>query len=243
MANDPELLAKMAAKLKRGRRGVQSVREAISRRASRLGVTHEAAQILLAAEMGISTGRAFSKLTPHAQQQVQAHRSRPAEAPRAVASARSTAKPRRSARNGDDALRAAVNGLLTDPELAEECADILKGPRGFRRAVTHATQVLESRLRSIAGAAAPRNAKAHDVASIVLIPSRGPMLRLDPDNAVQEGYYNLCAGVFAAIRNPTHHGSKQMPREQAMSVCAFIDVLLGALARGTKSAPPPTPPA
>lgn len=142
-------------------------------------------------------------------------------------------------------LRAAVKPLLTDPELVQDCADILKGPRGFRRAVTHATQVLESRLRAIAGPAAPRNAKAHDVASLVLLVSRGPMLRLDADNAVQDGYYSLCAGIFAAIRNPTHHGTKQMSRDQALSVCAFIDVLLGALARGTRAAPaaPPGPPA
>ncbi len=243
MANDRALLAKMAAKW-RGKRGLQGVREAISRRAARLGVTPEAAQILLAGEMGITgTGRAFSKLTPHAQQQVQAHRSRPAEVGRAVASRRSKVKPARSRGNGDG-LRDAVKPLLSDPELLEECADILKGRRGFRRAVTFATQVLENRLRAIAGSAAQRNAKAHDVAAIVLLVSRGPMLRLDPDNAVQDGYYNLCAGVFWAIRNPTHHGSKQMPREQAISVCGFINVLLETLKRGTKAtqAAPPTPP-
>jgi len=240
MANDPALLAKMAKKL---RRKPQGVREGISHRASRWRVTSDAAQVIWAAGLGISTGRAFSRLTPHAQQQVQAHGSRPAVVGRAVASGRAATKPARTRGNGDG-LREAVNRLLADSELAEECADILKGRRGFRRAVTHATQVLESRLRVIAGPAAPRNAKAHDVASIVLHASRGPALRLDPDNAVQDGYYSLCAGVFAAIRNPAHHGSKQMPREQAISVCGFISVLLEALARGTKAAPasPPAPP-
>ncbi len=238
MANDPTLLAKMADKLKRGKRGVQSVREGISKRADRLGVSHEAAQVLWAKELGISTGRVTAHLPPEIQRQVQEHRSR---VPAALRRAAAPARTRDGGRQSGDPLRAAVGQLITDPELVEVSADILRLTRRFDRAINHATQVLENRLRAIAGTAAAPHAKAHDVAAIALLSSRGPMLRVDPDNVVQDGYYHVCNGLFASFRNPTHHGGKHFSRQDAISACGFINVLLDALAKGTRAPAPAAP--
>jgi len=54
----------------------------------------------------------------------------------------------------------------------------------------------------------------------------------------QEGFFNLCHGVTLWFRNRTHHHlDAKLTREEALRICAFIDLLLpivdGATVRAT----------
>src|SRR5690348_16086831 len=69
MAMDAALYTKMAAKSKLS---LKSLREGVSKRASRWNVSPEAAQILWAKEMKLGTGLAVKRLDAHGQDQVRA---------------------------------------------------------------------------------------------------------------------------------------------------------------------------
>ncbi len=233
------LLAKMAKKFSRG---AQGVREGISHRASRWRVVPQAAQLIWAAEMGISTTGAFGTLPPHVQQQVREHGNALDERTARRVRTLPAARRRSPARKGNGGLREAVNELITDSELKDRCADTLKGARKFDRAVNQATLVLEARLRKISGAG--KGPKAPALAAKVLHPDSG-MLRLSEDRDVQEGYFTVCRGLFEVFRNPTHHDLVELSCQDAISICAFVNAFLDALARGkpvdapAKSASPP----
>lgn len=232
---DPALLKKMAKKLGRAE---QSVRESISHKAARQHLVSEAVQVTWAQELGISPGAAFRKLAPHHQQQVQ-ERLR-AQAPRSAGSPR--AVPRRAGRRASDRVREAVNLLLTDQELKDRCADLLRGRKKLDRPVNQATLVLEDRLRKLG--MITTKATALELTSMVLHPKRA-VLRVHKDDDVQEGVYSLCKGLFAVFRNLTHHHlTDKFSREDAMSICGFIDAMLRILGEGKLvSAPPREAPA
>jgi hypothetical protein len=228
------LLRKMARKL---RRTEQAVREGVSHRASRWRVVSEAAQVLWANELRISTGGVLATLPPHIQQQVR-ERSVGSTASRiAIPSERSRSRTRKPG----DGLREAVNDLLTDAELRDRCADVLRGSRKYDRAVNQATLVLEARLRQLASAG--KAVKAPALAAMVLNPNNKPIVRMSDDNDVQDGYFQICRGLFAVFRNLTHHDlAENFTREDAVSICGFINAFLDAIARGKRTVrtPPET---
>src|SRR5256885_7463688 len=142
---DQTLLARIA---KETGKSVQYVREQLSRRASRLGVVSEAAQILWAKELGISTARALRKQLPNVQEQVRAtlpifEALRPTA--RRVASRKAGKAPR-----PPSPLNAAIEYLLRDEDLKKYCADLLKAKGGFDRVFREATTVLDDRLKRLA---------------------------------------------------------------------------------------------
>src|SRR6266436_4441477 len=106
---DQGLLKKLA---KKTRKDEQYLREQISKRAARMGIASQAAQILWARDLGIGAGRFLGKLPAHIQEQVRdgVPVGRPARAFRAEtkAPARGAAAP--------DPVRAAVDTLLLDAE-------------------------------------------------------------------------------------------------------------------------------
>src|SRR3989442_1612490 len=85
---DQELLEKLARKMSKTK---QYVREQISRRATRQGISSQAAEILWAREHSVGAGRFLRSLAPHIQQQVRDGvplAGRPARASRAASDAR-----------------------------------------------------------------------------------------------------------------------------------------------------------
>jgi uncharacterized protein (TIGR02391 family) len=136
------------------------------------------------------------------------------------------------ASDGTDALIVRTGVLfnsISDAELKLRCADLLSASGAFDRAINQATQVLEDRIRRKGGA-------GNDLTGVELVnrliksePSKS-VLVVSSDSREQEGFANVCRGVMQAFRNPTHHEiTDRFSREDALKVCAFIDLLLSTL--------------
>lgn len=227
---DTELLRKIA---KRIGKEPKYAREQISKRASKLGISSEAAQILWAKQLGIGTARFQRMVKPHIQQQVRdllpgvfvttSH---------AETQKRSTKRP--SEPGQQVVLAAAIEYLLKDDELRNRCSDLLKAKANFDRVFREATTVLDDRLKRLAGIS---NTGIEPSALVVkaLHPNR-PMLRLSADKGEQEGFFLVCKGLFQAFRNPTHHQlSDKFSREDALRFCGFVDALLVVLQQAQKT--------
>lgn len=222
------LLAKIAHKKKTT---IPRIRQGISHRASRWRITSEAAQLVWADQMGISIGGALARLPPHVQEQVREHGKDFVERPPG-ASRRAPVRAN-TPRGARDGLREAVNRLITEPQLVSRCADTLKGTRKFDRAINQATLVLESYLRKLSRKGKGTN--IHEVAAIVLHP-KNPVLRVSTEDDVQEGYFFICKGLFLVFRNLTHHQLAEFSREDAISICGFVNAFLDALRKGALAA-------
>ncbi len=216
---DPTLVRKIATKTNKTE---QYVREQVSRRAARKGIVSAAELINWARDLKISTGRALQALPPEIQPQARSHGNgaSPRRGARSVADNTEAEKP-----PAPDPVLAAISVLLVDQGLRDRCADILRRPRNFDRAVAQATTVLEVRIRTRSG-----------VEGLPAVPMINRALNPDPDKAVlvvskkkeeQEGFYNLCKGVMLWFRNRTHHHlDGALTRQEALRICAFIDLLL-----------------
>lgn len=213
---DRTLLEKVAAKI---RKSVQYVREQVSKRAARKGIVSEAELINWARELRISTGRALKALPPDVQTQARTH-------PGATRKKIVPASDGESKSSAPDLILAAIAVLLSDDVLRGRCADLLRRPRNFDRAVAQATTVLEVRVRTRSG--------IHE--RLTAVPLIARALNPDPEKAVlvvsenreeQEGFFNLCKGVMLWFRNRTHHHlDAKLTREDALRICAFVDILL-----------------
>lgn len=226
---DRKLLSAIAEKTEKPE---QYIREQISRRASRLGISSEAAQILWAKEFGIGTARFHRSLPPHIQQQVRnllpsVFASQP-EARKPKASRARAHQPKKQ-----DPILAAIEYLLKDEELRNRCTDLLRARRNFDRVFREATTVLDDRLKRLAGI--KRRINPADLAAHVLHPRRA-ILRVSPDDDEQEGFFLVCRGLFLAFRNSTHHQlSDKFTREDALRFCGFVDFLLAAIEQAQKN--------
>lgn len=225
---DRKLLSAIAEKTEKSE---QYIREQISRRASRLGISSEATQILWAKEFGIGTARFHRSLPPHIQQQVRDL------LPSVFASQRGARKPKVSRERAHQARRqdptlAAIEYLLRDDELKNRCTDLLRARGNFDRVFREATTVLDDRLKRLAGI--KRRINPADLAAQVLHP-RKAILRVSRDGDEQEGFFLICRGLFLAFRNPTHHQlSDRFTREDALRFCGFVDSLLTVLEQAQK---------
>jgi Protein of unknown function (Hypoth_ymh) len=226
---DQGILKKLAKKT--GKKE-QYLREQISRRAARQGITSPAAEILWARDFGIGTGRYLSTLPAHIQDQVRDGVStggRPARAPRGA-----EAKATRT-RAIADPVRAAIDTLLSDPELRKRCSDLLKGSGPYDRAIREATTILDHRLKKLGDITGYMNPA--DVVGKVLSPDPNKaIIKVSTEAAEQEGMFNICKGLTLAFRGPLHHTLKDhMTRQEAVKFCGFIDTLLGVLTEATKA--------
>ena len=56
---------------------------------------------------------------------------------------------------------------------------------------------------------------------------KNTLLLVSQDQGEQEGFSHIVRGMVGAFRNPTHHEiSDRFTREDALKVCAFVDLLL-----------------
>ncbi len=219
---DGPLLEKIA---RRRRKSEQYIREQISKKAARLGITSEAAQIIMGRELGIGTTRALRRLPPHIQEQVREAGpvggkggERPGRCKTAAAKASKTSP------------EVAAIETLNDPELKSRCRDLLRARKHFDRVFREATTVLDDRIKKKSGIK-----RMNPVALVgkALNPDpRRSILVVSDDAAEQEGIHSICKGLMLAFRDKAHHElNDKLTRNDAIKFCGFIDMILGLLER------------
>ncbi len=208
------------------------VREQISKRAARLGISSEAAQIAWARDLGIGTANAIRNLDPHKQDQVRStlysslHTTQPKSRVKGV-------RNEKTARTADPIILAA-NYLLTDNELRSRCNDLLRSKRHQDRVFREATVVLENRIRRLGGITERINPSP--LVSRVLNPDPSKaILVFSSEPSEQQGFHSICLGIILSFRDKAHHAlDDKITREDALKFCAFVDVILGRLSTATK---------
>lgn len=224
---DQKIMSKIAKKL--GKKNITAVNVIVSNKASKLGISAEAAFILLAKEYGIGTSTYQRNLDVAKQ----------AEVRDALPSIFTTARVINHVgkiKNGNGtkptiskkaSLKLAIEYLIEDQELRNRCQDILMASANFDRPINQATLVLEDRIRkkaqptkNLVGENLVGYAFNEEISKTVLrVASNG--------SDDQRGFTQILRGIFMAFRNKTHHHIiKSFSREEAMRVCGFIDVLL-----------------
>jgi len=119
-----------------------------------------------------------------------------------------------------------IYNSIKDEELKVRCTDLLSAPGNFDRVINQATQVLEDRVRK-------RSEDDDKLTGVKLVNKvissdiNKSKLELSSSKEEQEGFFHIIRGVMSAYRNPTHHViTDKYSREEALIVCAFIDLLL-----------------
>jgi len=221
---NPALLEKMA---KRCGRAQQYLREQISRRAGKQGISSTAAQLVWAKEMGIGVANAFAKVTPDVREEVRSVGTAPAPAERHRQ--RENATPKRKA---EPITAATIKTLLQDHQLHDRCRDLLRAKTHFDRVLREATTVLDDRLKTKTGI---KNMNPENLVSKVINPDPSKaVIEVSGDKAAQEGLHSVCKGIMLAFRNPAHHSlSDKFTREDALKFCGFVDTVLGIIEQST----------
>lgn len=221
---DPGLLQKLSDKTEKSK---QYLREQISRKASKKGISSEAVLVLWAKQEGLGIARFLRKLPAEVRAEV-----RNGSATAAMTTAVPARLPERYARKKEQPITgAAIDSLLQDEQLRERCRDLLLPKKHFDRVLREATTVLDSRLKTKSG-----------ITNMNPVNLIGKVLNPDPQKAVlvvsqekeeQEGWHAICKGVMLVFRNPAHHSlSDKFSREDALKFCGLIDTILGAIDRG-----------
>jgi len=230
-----KIMSKIAKKL--GKKDITAVNGIVSKKASKLGISAEAALILLAKEHGIGTSTYQRNLDVTKQAEVR-------DALPAIFAPTRTINHASKTKNGNGAkptiskkasLKLAIEYLIEDQELRSRCQDILMASANFDRPINQATLVLEDRIRKkaqptqkLVGENLVGYAFNEDISKTVL-----RIASNDADD--QRGFTQILRGIVAAFRNKTHHHIvNNFSREDAMRVCGFIDVLLRVVDNSVK---------
>lgn len=126
-----------------------------------------------------------------------------------------------------------IYNSIFDQDLKSRCSDILTAPGNFDRVINQATLVLEERIRekseaSGIGTQLVNNAINTDINKSILV--------ITGSQDEHEGVGHICRGIMMAFRNPTHHYiTDSYTREDALKVCAFIDILLKIVDKAKKN--------
>jgi uncharacterized protein (TIGR02391 family) len=227
-------MAKVAAKLRK--KNMAAVNSTVSRKAAKLGISAEAALVILAREIGI--GASIYQRSLDAAKQAEIRDALPglivAQTRNAEVRLRSD-RPAKSGVTKRASLKLTIEYLVQDQELRSRCQDILLAARNFDRPVNQATLVLEDRIRKkaqpaqkLVGESLVGYAFNENLSKTVL-----RVASCDSDD--QRGFTQMLRGVVPAFRNKTHHHIiNTFSREEAMRVCGFIDVLLRVVDSSTK---------
>lgn len=229
---DLKLLDKIGNKLGKKRKNISVM---VSKRGAKLGISSEAALVILAKEQGIGTAVYQRRLDPSKQAEVRESlpsifpsRRKNQKTPRHTDALSGRSQSKRAG------IRAAIEYLLQDKKLTERCADILLARSNFDRPINQATLVLEDRIRNksqppnkLVGEKLVDYAFNTDLSKTVL--------RISSNAEEQRGFTLILKGVVPALRNITHHHLKTtFTREEALRVCGFVDVLLRVVDNSTK---------
>jgi uncharacterized protein (TIGR02391 family) len=221
---DRKLLQKIGDKLQKPR---QVVNVKVSKKAAKLGISSEAALVLIAKELGIGTAhyqRSLPSMTLEEIRDVlltglQTSASSLTTQPRNKSLTKRVARPR-------EILRAAIEYLLSDPELRERCEDLLLASANYDRAVNQATLILEDRIRNKSQPSAQMVGE-NLVNCVLNADCTKTILQVSTNQDEQRGFTFIIRGIVPAFRNLTHHHiTRTFTREEALRVCGFIDVVL-----------------
>ncbi|MEP0829438.1 MAG: hypothetical protein HRF51_13040 [bacterium] len=231
---DRELLQKIAAKRKNKPGPVtdkerQAVNVKVSKTASRLGISSEAALVLLAKQLDIGTSSYLRTLDSNKQAEVRDALPNIFPEGKLVRNRRTAGTPsngRVSRASERTARRAAIDYLIEDTELKDRSKDILLARSKFDRPINQATLILEDRIRkksqpsrALVGENLVNYAVNSDLSRTVL--------KVSDNSDEQKGYADIIRGVMLAFRNMTHHHViDSFTREDSLRICGFIDVLL-----------------
>lgn len=220
---DQKLLEKMASK---SGKSMDAIRVQISKRASKSSIGSQAAQVLIARELGIGTAHALSKLDPHMQEQVRENLFLQVGEKQKTQGKEAT-KTQRTI----DPFGAAVDSLIRDDELKSRCKDLLRSRKHLDRAFREATTVLENRIKAKGNITKPM--KPEDLVNLVLNPDLSKaIVIISGEGSEQTGFHHLCKGITLTFRHKVHHNlDDEVTREDALKFCGFIDVLLAILGR------------
>ena len=220
---DPDLLEKLHTKLHKPK---QYLREQISKKAGRLGVSSLAAQVIWAQQERLGITQALNRMPAEVRDEV---RSAQAATPVRGGNRHSPANIKKTGLHKQPSItRATIDSLLQDHQLRGRCKDLLLAKQHFDRAFREATTVLDDRLKNKSG-----------ITNLNPLNLIGKALNPDPQKAAievsakkdeQEGFHGICKGVMLAFRNKAHHElSDKFTREDALKFCGFIDAILGIL--------------
>ena len=232
---DQKIMSKVAKKL--GKKNITAINGIVSKKASKLGISAEAALILLAKVYGIGTSTYQRNLDVTKQAEVR-------DALPSIFAPVRTVNRIGKIKNGNEtrptiskkaSLKLAIEYLIEDQELRSRCQDILMASANFDRPINQATLVLEDRIRQkaqptqkLVGENLVGYAFNEEISKTVLRVASN-------DSDDQRGFTQILRGIFAAFRNKTHHHIiKSFSREEAMRVCGFIDVLLRVVDNSVK---------
>jgi hypothetical protein len=180
----------------------------VSRKASRLAVSPEAALILLAKESGIGTAIYQRRLDPTKQAQVRDALPGIFASGRQVAAGSDRGKKASGIKapvSKKASLKVAIEYLIQDSVLLSRCGDILTGSSNFDRAINQATQVLEDRIRKKANP--PKKLTGENLVGYAFNEqlSKSVLRVTSSDADDQRGFTQILRGVVPAFRNTTHH--------------------------------------
>jgi len=223
---DKGLLQKVCKKL--GKKDIRKINVMVSQKASNLGISPEAALILIAKGLGIGTASYQRKLDPYKKTEVREL------LPSLLVGRRIQPSPSKSASKQEvkigltkrDRLKLIIEYLIQDEELKKRCQDILLAASRFDRPINQATLVLEDRIR--VKTQPPQRLEGIKLVNYALKEDLNKtILKISDNPDEQAGVVSILRGVMLAFRNPTHHYvTDSFTREQALKVCGFIDVLL-----------------
>lgn len=232
---DQKVMSKIAKKL--DKTNIHEINRIVSKKAAKLGISAEAALILLAKEHGIGTSTYQRNLDVPKQAEVRD------ALPSIFAPTRITNHAKKQETRGEAraiiskkaSLKLAIEYLIEDQELRSRCQDILMASANFDRPINQATLVLEDRIRKkaqpiqkLVGENLVGYAFNEDLSKTVLRVASG-------DSDDQRGFTQILRGIVPAFRNSTHHHViNSFSREEAMRVCGFIDVLLRVVDNSVK---------
>ena len=225
---DRKLMGKIATKI--GKKDLTVVNGIVSRKASKLGVSAEAALVILAKEHGIGASTFQRKLDAAKQGEIRDNLTSLFPAQKRNANngfAVKNSRPAKSSVSKKASLKFAIEYLIQDQELRTRCQDILLASSNFDRPVNQATLVLEDRIRK--KAQPTQKLVGENLVGYAFNEDLGKtLLRVaSNDSDDQRGFTQILRGIVPAFRNKTHHHIiNAFSRDEAMRVCGFIDVLL-----------------
>lgn len=210
---------------KKSGKSAKYLREQISRRASRQGISSAAAQLIWARELGLGIANALKRLPTEIREEVRTTGS-------IAARTRSDNGGARTRRKAKPITAATISALLHDATLRTRCSDLLQATRHFDRVIREATTVLDDRLKTKTGIT---NMNPENLVGKALNPD--PMkavIQVSAERAEQDGFHGICKGIMLAFRNKAHHSlSDKFTREDALKFCGFIDTVLAVLEQAT----------
>lgn len=212
------------------------INETVSRKASKLGISPEAALILLAKEHSIGTAIYQRGLDSAKQAEIRSALAMQIVPNHSVTALQGKARNRAErSPNKHVTLRASIESLIQDNDLKERCVDLLLKQSMFDRPINQATLVLEDRIRTKSLPPSPLVGEHLVNFAFKDDPNSTVLLVASREAEDQRGFTQIMRGIVPAFRNKTHHHlTNSFSREDAIRVCAFIDVLLRVVDKATK---------